>query len=100
MEKEDREFEEWFDSYSPPTNPVDDLAKVIERVESHSSQMAHSLSNIEDGQRTFHADLSGALAHGALARLPEIERRLGYINTCLFVNACALVYIAYKLSGS
>lgn len=97
MDTEDREFEEWFDSYSPQTHPVTDLTGAVERVEAHSSRMADSLSNIEETQRTYYDELSGTLTHGALARLPDIERVLGYIYTCLLVIICLLVYIAYKL---
>lgn len=98
MDKEDREFEKWFDSYSPDANPLRELTRTVERVEFHSSKAADSLSDIEHAQRTYHEELSGALIHGVLSRVPNIEKLLGTIKTYLLVIAWLLGYIAYKLS--
>jgi chemotaxis regulatin CheY-phosphate phosphatase CheZ len=98
MDKEDRKFEEWFDSYSPAVDPVRDLTRAVERIEFHSSKTADSLRDIEFAQRTSLEELNGALIHGVLSRVPNIEKLLGTIKTYLLVIACLLGYIAYKLS--
>lgn len=98
MDTEDRDFDKWFDSYSPAVDPVRDLTRAVERIEFHSSKTADSLSDIEHAQRTYHEELNGALIHGVLSRVPNIEKLLGTIKTYLLVIACLLGYIAYKLS--
>jgi hypothetical protein len=98
MDKEDRKFEEWFDSYSPAVDHVRDLTRAVERIEFHSSKTADSLRDIEFAQRTYLEELNGTLAHGVIARVPGIEKLLGTIQTYLLVIVGLLGYIAYKLS--
>jgi len=95
VDTKDKEFEDWFDDRSPVENP----AKVWSNIEYNTSQTMDILNNIEAAQRENHSDFGIALSDGALSRLPIIESHLRNINACLVIVACALVYIAYKLSG-